>query len=150
MKKIIIVLIFQVLIAGILSAQPDSIAINLNDTIQQELYEALSKLVDTVCENPDVKPEFPNGPDALKRYIAKTVIYPRSAAMHKEQGRVFVKFIVETDGTVGQVEIARGISPALDAEAIRVIKSLPVWKPGIKDGKPVRVSYAVPINFRLQ
>ncbi len=95
-------------------------------------------------------PEFPGGMSALLRYIAKSVRYPVIAQENRVEGRVFVTFVVNSRGEVQDVEISRGVDPTLDKEAIRVIRTLPDWKPGKQRGKPVKVKYTVPINFMLQ
>lgn len=95
-------------------------------------------------------PEFPGGETALRSYINKNVQYPVIAAENGIQGKVYVRFVVDKDGSVTNAEIARGIDPSLDQEALRVVRTLPKWKPGKQRGKPVRVSYTVPINFQLQ
>nr|WP_321356734.1 energy transducer TonB [uncultured Draconibacterium sp.] len=94
-------------------------------------------------------PEFPGGDEALRKYIANALTYPEVAQKKKIQGKVYVTFVVEKDGSVGDVKIARGVDPSLDKEALRVVKDLPMWKPGKQRGEPVRVSYTVPINFAL-
>ena len=100
-----------------------------------------------VCEQ---MPTFPGGDAALMKYLAENIKYPVSAQKAKEQGRVVVQFIVEKDGTVTGVKTVRSVTPALDAEAVRVIKAMPKWTPGRQDGQPVRVKYNVPVSFRLQ
>ena len=95
-------------------------------------------------------PEFPGGEAALRQYIAKTIEYPVIAQENGIQGRVYVTFVVNTDGSITDARIARGVDPSLDKEALRVVNTLPKWKPGKQRGKPVRVSYTVPINFVLQ
>ena len=95
-------------------------------------------------------PEFPGGMSALGRYIADKVRYPVIAQENRIQGRVYVTFVVNKQGVVENVEIRRGVDPALDKEALRVINSLPNWKPGKQRGKPANVRYTVPINFKLQ
>lgn len=150
MKQLIFSIVGLFLMSGVLKAQTDSTEVSVSDSIQLEINEALTKLAESICENPDVMPEFPGGPDALRKYINQNVQYPRLAAENKEQGRVFVKYIVEPDGTISSVEVARSVSRSLDNEAIRVVKNMPKWKPGTKNGIPVRVAYAVPINFQLQ
>lgn len=96
-------------------------------------------------------PEFPGGQDALFKFISKNLTYPKAAAKNEIQGRVIVQFIVEKDGTIGNIRIYKGISPELDKEAIRVfsLPTMPKWKPGTSDGEPVRVRYSVPITFKL-
>lgn len=95
-------------------------------------------------------PQFPGGDLELRKFIAQSVKYPVIAQENGIQGRVYVQFVVGTDGSVGQVKVARGVDPNLDKEAIRVVESMPKWKPGKQRGKPVKVSYTVPINFVLQ
>ncbi|HOP05376.1 MAG TPA: energy transducer TonB [Tenuifilaceae bacterium] len=86
----------------------------------------------------------------FREYIAKNLRYPEVAAENGIQGRVFVQFVVEPDGRVSNVKVVRGVDPALDKEAIRVVESSPKWKPGKQRGKPVRVSFTFPIIFVLQ
>lgn len=95
-------------------------------------------------------PEFPGGMAALQKFIAQAIKYPVIAQENGIQGKVFVNFVVNTDGSVTDAKIARGVDPSLDKEALRVVMTLPKWKPGRQGGKPVRVSYTVPINFQLQ
>ncbi len=95
-------------------------------------------------------PVFPGGDAALRKYLAQEVKYPVIAQENGIQGRVFVKFVIGADGSVSNVEVARPFDPNLDKEAVRVVKSMPKWSPGKQRGKPVRVSYTVPINFVLQ
>ncbi len=95
-------------------------------------------------------PEFPGGQLALRKFIAQAVKYPVIAQENGIQGKVFVNFVVGKDGSITGAKIARGVDPSLDKEALRVVNSLPKWKPGKQGGKPVRVSYTVPINFQLQ
>jgi protein TonB len=95
-------------------------------------------------------PEFPGGMAALQKFIAQSIKYPVIAQENGIQGKVFVNFVVNTDGSVTNAKIARGVDPSLDKEALRVVMTLPKWKPGRQGGKPVRVSYTVPINFQLQ
>lgn len=94
-------------------------------------------------------PEFPGGELALRKHIAEHVNYPEIAKENGLQGKVYVSFVINQKGEIENVKIARGVDPALDKEAIRVVQSLPKWKPGSQRGKPVRVSYTVPINFQL-
>ena len=95
-------------------------------------------------------PEFPGGEAALRRFIANAIKYPQIAQENGIQGRVYIQFVVDKDGSVTQASVARGVDPSLDKEALRVVNSLPKWKAGMQRGKPVKVSYTVPINFQLQ
>jgi protein TonB len=101
----------------------------------------------TIVEDP---PAFPGGELALRKYLATNVRYPETAAQNDIQGTVYVRFIVDTDGSVTNVEILRGVDPLLDKEAKRVVESLPKWQPGRQCGKAVKVRHSVPIKFALQ
>ncbi|MCF8343163.1 MAG: energy transducer TonB [Bacteroidales bacterium] len=94
-------------------------------------------------------PEFPGGDEAMYKYIADTISYPEKAKKLGLQGRVFVTFVVERDGSINQARILRGIGGGCDEEALRVVQDMPKWKPGIQRGKPVRVQYNLPIKFTL-
>jgi len=95
------------------------------------------------------KPEFPGGMGKLMQYLGKNTKFPQIAKENGIQGRVFVQFVINKKGKVVDVQIARGVDPYLDKEALRVVKSMPSWKPGKQRGKAVKVSYIVPINFKL-
>jgi len=94
-------------------------------------------------------PQFPGGEIALCKYIANSIKYPVVAQKTGIQGKVYVSFIVDKDGGVTDVKVLQGVDPLLDREALRVVRSLPRWKPGKQRGVPVKVSYTVPINFIL-
>lgn len=94
-------------------------------------------------------PEFPGGDLGLMKYIQKNVKYPPIAKEYNITGKVYVQFIVDKSGTVTNVKVVRGVDKNLDAEAVRVVKSLPKYKPGKQRGKPVRVMFTIPINFTL-
>lgn len=99
----------------------------------------------------ETMPDYPGGLKKLFNYLSETVKYPPVAKENGIQGRVIVQFTVDKDGTIGDVEVVRsGGDPSLDREAVRVIKAMPKWNPGTRRGKPVRVRYTVPVNFRLQ
>lgn len=95
-------------------------------------------------------PEFPGGMGALMKYLAENIKYPDLAKESGIQGRVFINFVVEPDGSISNVKVLRGIGGGCDEEAVRVVKSMPNWKPGKQRGKPVRVSYNLPVKFTLQ
>lgn len=99
--------------------------------------------------NVDKMPEFPGGVDALMDYLRGNLKYPESAKNNKQEGRVFIGFVVEKDGNVTNISVLRGVCEDLDNEAIRVVKAMPKWNPGMKDGKSVRVQYTLPIVFKL-
>lgn len=94
-------------------------------------------------------PQFPGGVEALKSFVALTLKYPEEALEKGIQGKVFVNFVVGKDGNVTNARIARGVDPLLDKEALRIVNSLPKWKPGQQAGEPVKVSYTLPVDFKL-
>ena len=94
-------------------------------------------------------PEFPGGMSAMMKYLAQNIKYPVKAIEKKMEGRVVVSFVVSCDGSLRDFQVVRSVDPELDAEAIRVIKSMPNWKPGKQRGKNVSVKYTLPINFSL-
>ena len=95
-------------------------------------------------------PSFPGGDSALLKYLFENVKYPVSALKAQKQGRVMVCFTVEKDGAISNVKVARSVTPSLDAEAVRAIKSMPKWSPGKQGGEFVRVKYNVPVTFKLK
>jgi len=94
-------------------------------------------------------PEFPGGDLGLMKYIQKNVRYPAIAKEYNITGKVYISFIVDKQGSVTNVKVVRGVDKNLDEEAVRVVKSLPKYKPGKQRGKPVRVMFTIPINFTL-
>ena len=108
--------------------------------------EVATKVFDVVEE----MPSFPGGNGALMSYLASNIKYPVVAQENSVQGRVIVSFVVERDGSISDVRVARSVDPSLDREAQRVVKSMPRWKPGKQNGSAVRVKYTVPVVFRLQ
>ena len=133
--------------------------ININAEVEQteiiEEYVAPEVVEEEVVETEifqivEEMPQFPGGDAKLLEYVATHIKYPQIARETGIQGRVFVGFVVEPDGSVSNVKILRGIGGGCDEEAVRVIKSLPKWKPGKQRGKAVRVSYQIPVLFKLQ
>lgn len=95
----------------------------------------------------DQMPEFPGGAKKLQKHIKNHLNYPEKAKKQGISGTVYVKFVVDTNGEITQVEVNRGVHPLLDEAAKKVVKNLPKWKPGKKDGKLVSVSQAIPVKF---
>jgi len=119
-------------------------------TTEDNPAQVLERDNDTIYDTVDQMPEFPGGLDSLMTYVARNVRYPEDAMNNNQSGRVFVTFVVEKDGRVTEVAIAKGVCESLDNEALRVVKAMPRWKPGRQDGQPVRVSFKLPIMFKLQ
>ena len=110
-----------------------------SDNVTGDVYEAVEQM-----------PEFPGGMAGLMQYITKNLRYPEEAKAKGIQGRVTVRVVVNTEGKVTNAEVLRSVDPVLDAEALRVASSLPDWKPGMQDGKPVNVRFIFPVAFSLQ
>ena len=120
------------------------IAAPVEAPVEEEEEEVVFVVVETM-------PEFRGGQQALFKYLSENVKYPVIAQENGIQGRVICQFVVNKDGSIVEVEVVRsGGDASLDKEAVRVIKSMPKWKPGKQRGKAVRVKYTVPVNFRLQ
>ena len=94
-------------------------------------------------------PEFPGGDKALREFILNNLNYPEIARKSGITGTVYVQFVVEKDGSISDVKVVRGIGGGCDEEAVRVVKSMPKWKPGKQRGQPVRVYFTLPIEFKL-
>lgn len=98
---------------------------------------------------PDINAEFCGGSSALHDYIRETIEYPAYELLHEIQGRVYVAFVVEPDGSISDVEVIKHVSPGLDEEALRVIRSFPNWIPAQRLGKFVKARFRVPITFKI-
>lgn len=103
-----------------------------------------------VFEFVEVMPEYSGGQEAFRKYLSENLRYPAIAREADVQGRVFISFVVEADGSISGVEVARGVHPALDAEAVRVISAMPPWIPGMQQNEPVRVRFTLPVTFVLR
>lgn len=95
-------------------------------------------------------PEFPGGQEALVKFLARNMLYPAPARENGIQGSVYVNFVVNTDGSVSDVRVLKGIGGGCDEEAVRVVSMLPKWKPGKQRGVPTRVQYNLPVRFKLE
>lgn len=98
----------------------------------------------------DEQPKFPGGQDSLRKFLGRNLTYPPSARLDGIEGTVYVKFKVEKDGTVNEIEIYRGVSAQLDKEAIRVVAKMPPWSPRVLDGELSAYYLVLPVVFRLQ
>ena len=119
--------------------------------ITQMLFDDSDEATDDseVYNGVDVQPEYPGGINAMYEFIQKNLKYPESAKKKGIEGRVFVQFVVEKDGSLSSFQVLRGVSDDIDAEAVRVLKMMPNWKPGMMNGKPVRVNFTMPFKFQL-
>jgi periplasmic protein TonB len=98
----------------------------------------------------EVQPQFPGGEKALPQFLADNIQYPEKAKTNNIQGTVLASFIVETDGTISNLSILRGIGSGCDEEVIRVLKKMPKWKAGVQRGKNVRVKINIPVKFMFE
>jgi TonB family protein len=127
LSKKVFMLIFSVFLSGFILAQDDT----------------------TVYTYVDQMPEFPGGDTALYTYLAKNIEYPSKALDNDIQGRVIIEFIIRNDGSVSDVTVSKGIGYGCDEEAVRVVKSMPRWKPGSQNGKSVNVTYRIPVKYTI-
>ena len=116
----------------------------VDENAEKEIVDR--KIYQTVEE----MPAFPGGEQKLMEFVAKNIKYPQTARETGVEGRVIVGFVIEPDGSISNVTLLKGVGGGCDEEAVRVIKSLPKWEPGKEQGKAVRVSYQIPVSFRLQ
>lgn len=130
-------------------SDPDDMNINIDELV-------FTQILEEPVEEPEIPffveemPEFPGGNKALLSYLSRNVRYPVIAQENGIQGKVYVSFVVDEEGRILQVALLRGVDTSLNNEAMRVIKSMPRWKPGKQAGKTVKVRYNVPINFELR
>jgi len=127
----------------------DEIEIEDTESDEDEEIEIIEEDDDEFFMVVENMPIFPGGDLGLMKYIQKHVKYPAIAKEYNITGKVYVSFIVDKSGSVTNVKIVRGVDKNLDAEAVRVVKSLPKYKPGKQRGKSVRVMFTIPINFTL-
>lgn len=120
------------------------------EAVSVEVATPLPPDDDKVYEVAEVMPEYPGGQGELLKFLARNIKYPEESVKNKEEGRVQIAFIVNKDGSISDVKVLKNTTPLLDAEAIRITKSMPNWTPGKDKGKVVRVAYTVPVTFRLQ
>ena len=104
---------------------------------------------DSIYNVAETMPQFPGGPNALMKYLSENTKYPESAKANKIEGRVFVSFVIEKDGSITNAEVMRGIDKECDAEAVRVVSSMPKWQAGTQNGEAVRCRFTVPFIFKL-
>lgn len=116
----------------------------------QEIVEDTEEVEGQIFMRVEQMPEFPGGMQALFKFLSKNTKYPTIALENGVQGRVIVGFVVGKKGEITEVKVLRPVDPYLDKEAVRVVQSMPNWVPGKQMNKPVRVSYNVPVNFKLK
>jgi protein TonB len=130
--------ILVLLIAARNAAAQDNKAEQEQHTISREVFTHAEQM-----------PDFPGGKAALSKYLSKNIKYPEEAYKHNIQGKVHVRFIVETDGSISDIRIQKGLSHGCDEETLRVLKKMPKWNPGMQNGAFVAVYYNLPVTFSL-
>lgn len=148
---------FALLVAGNISCSQDA---SQTEDAKEEVVAPVSPEAKEVPADSTAKeevfmvaeqmPEFPGGMKEMLKFLQENVKYPENAMKNNVQGRVIVQFVIEKDGTPTEFKVARSVNPDLDAEALRVMKAMPKWKPGMQKGQVVRVKFTVPVSFKLQ
>ena len=133
MKKLILISLMAV--CGLMTAHAQKTVVSQTN---QKVFDAVEQM-----------PEYPGGMQAMMEFLQTNMKYPEDAAKQKVEGRVMVQCVVETDGSITDVHVAKQVFPSLDAEAIRVVQAMPKWTPGMDKGRVVRVKYNLPIVFRM-
>lgn len=108
-----------------------------------------SMAMNVVAQEREQLPQFPGGDTELMNFVAQNLVYPEQAIKDKVQGRVIVEMVIETTGEVVDAKILRSVSPECDAEVLRIVRLMPKWTPGYKDGEPVRTTFVLPVIFKL-
>lgn len=128
----------------VVAAEPEKIA---EPQVDVSITETKGDSIYTIVET---MPDYPGGQKELLSFLSRNIKYPTKAEENKIQGRVIIQFLVNKDGSVSDAKVVRSIDPELDKEALRVVNSMPKWKPGMQKGEAVSVKYTIPIVFRLQ
>ena len=128
----------MLLAVAALSAQNTRGKNNVKESVDEPTFIAVEQM-----------PEFPGGQEGLVNYLVENLNYPEKAKAKKITGKVYVSFVVEKDGSISNVKVLRDIGYGCGEEAVRVVKAMPRWKPGMQRGKNVRVQYTLPLNFQI-
>ncbi|HVS90973.1 MAG TPA: energy transducer TonB [Mucilaginibacter sp.] len=152
MKKTLSIILFTC--AGIAAQAQQSTSIKTSPSDKDIVIDA--PVADSSAHNDKIftavenEPTFPGGKNAFVRFLATNIRYPATAYEKHIQGKVFLSFVIEKDGSLTDIKVVRSASNDLDAEALRVMKICPRWNAGTQNGRPVRVAYTIPISFTLQ
>lgn len=133
MKRIIMMAIAACMMT--LGAQAQ---VQKGNTAPQDVFDVVEEM-----------PVFPGGMQGMIKFLSENISYPKDAQEKKISGRVIISFVIDKDGSVGEVQTVKPLYPSLDEEAIRIVKSMPNWTPGKQKGQAVRVKYSLPISFSL-
>lgn len=137
--------------ARVSAQQTSNSDVTVHEIKTTEITDIKMKKADTdsIYQMVEVMPEFPGGMDQMAKYLSENINYPEEAKDKNISGRLFIEFVIEKDGSVSNVKVMRSVGGGCDEEGVRVVKAMPKWKPGLMKGKPVRVHYVLPINFKL-
>jgi periplasmic protein TonB len=127
--------------------KPDDKTVAITDIKNDSNIE---EAVPDVFERVEVSPQFEGGEKAWGKYLEKNLNYPEEAQRLGAEGRIYVQFIVDTEGNISDAKVIKGVGFGLDEEALRVVKNAPKWKPGKQRGRPVKVKMVIPITFKFQ
>jgi len=125
------------------------------NAIRQEIFNTTDFSLFAACDDSTgehhfLEAEFPGGAQMLQYYISASVVYPEESIDMEEQGKVYMSFVIETDGQITNIEVEKGVSRDLDREATRCVREMPSWLPGVCNGNPVRMGASLPIVFTLE
>lgn len=146
MKSLLILIIFTPALIYAQQSEQGTLVLRKKHPNVELMSEAIDGEVFTIVEN---MPEFPGGRNALLNYMSENIKYPNEAKNKNISGKVYVQFVVKSDGTIDNVRVLQGKNKLLDQEAIRVVKSMPNWTPGRQSGRTVDVVYNLPVTFIL-
>jgi protein TonB len=121
--------------------------IKIIDVVEEPI---VIEIVEPIVDFPDVEAQFPGGEEMMRKWMQENIVYPEISMENGDQGKVYLKFVVERDGTITNVEVIKGTTRDLDNEAKRIVRNMPKWNPGESSGNKVRSSFTLPINFELQ
>lgn len=133
-----------------ISQEPAIASVVEEEVAEESPAQPIVDVEETVFDTVDQMPSYSGGMSALMQYLRNNIHYPSVAEENGIQGRVTVVFVVEKDGSISNVKVGKSVDSSLDKEALRVIRAMPRWNPGRRNGELVRVRYAIPVTFRLQ
>jgi TonB family protein len=141
----------EVILTKLEESPSKNVTKNSTDLPKVEIKSDTSKpsLVTEIFTIVEQNPEYPGGTTAMYKYLGENIRYPSEAQKANKQGKVYVKFVIKSDGKIDNINIIKSVSPELDNEAIRIIQNMPNWRPAEQNGKPVSVYFNLPINFKL-
>ncbi|TNF46613.1 MAG: energy transducer TonB [Bacteroidetes bacterium] len=120
-----------------------------SQSFAQEGNKQITKVKEEPAQAIIIEASYPGGQEELMKYIASSMKYPQDALDNGFQGKVYVGFVVNVDGSISDIELKRGVQESLDQEAMRIIRQMPNWNPAEQDGQAIKSSYTLPVSFKL-